>query len=345
MLEFALNHVCYVERGLAGYALYFDLFVIVATALFLYFFSHINKKYLHHYFSVMMGVLIFEMFTSPMWNNPHFGKLAYVYQDVSWVLAIGWTTLILSVVLLVDTLFAQYRESIRFFLYMLGMAVFGFVAEAVVVNFGLRTYSEEVLAVLWGPRIWNVPVEVFYYIPVFTALIIGFYKYWASVLDNAAVIPERKVRWVRSFGLTAVAVILFELMVEPMAINSNLPEWSYIYNDISILMTGGWIFVIWLATKLVDKYFVQLNLKQRFGLYMLTGGLLSVFIEGFYVANGFRSYSESAIRDFVGLHTPLTNLPIEILFAMPMYVALMIGFLRYWEFILSKGYMNKVVKV
>ena len=342
MFDFISNHSCNVERVLIGGGAFFDAFVIITTLVLLFVLYRVKKVYIYHYFAVMIGVFIFELFTSPLWNNPHLGQYAYIYQDISWILTFGWSTLILSVVLLVDTLFKKYSDVKRFILYLVGMAILGFLAEAMVVSLGVRTYSPEVANILLGPNLWGAPIEALYYIPVFSALVIGFYKYWATILDKVNVVPQKNNHWVRSLIISIVVVFIFELMVEPMAINSSLPSWSYIYRDISIIMTGIWILVIWLTVKLVDTFFIHYSLKQKFWLYIVIGGAISIILESFYVANGFRAYSETVVNNFIGWNTPLTNLPIEIVFAMPLYVALMIATIHYWESITNKINKPKV---
>ena len=41
-----------------------------------------------------LGILIFEMFTAPMWLNERLGRFAYVYHDVSWVMLLAWSCLL-----------------------------------------------------------------------------------------------------------------------------------------------------------------------------------------------------------------------------------------------------------
>lgn len=325
---------CIVDRTATVAGLSFDAFVVVATIVFLFIFSRSEKKFIGHFAVTAFAVFIFEMFTSPLWQNPNLGKLAYIYQDVSWVLTIGWTTMILAVVLLVDTFFVRMHEKKRFFLYILGMSLVGFVAEIAVMNIGLRAYSTEVLNTLWGTRILNVPIEALYYIPVFSALVIGFYKYWANVLGGKAVVPERRKRWARSLGLSVIAVFLFELMIEPMVVNANLPSWSYIYHDISILMTVGWIIIVWIAILAIDKFFIHYNLVSRFTLYLLTASAMALPLEAWFMTNGYRVYGESAVKNFSGYTFPVLGIPVEVVFAIPLYLALVIAFIRYWEIIL-----------
>lgn len=326
---------CLIDRVATMGGLSFDIFVFISVGMVLYFLSRREKNFIGHFAVTAFGVFIFEMFTSPLWENPHLGQFAYIYQDVSWVLTIGWAAMILAVVLLVDTFFSNMRESKRFFLYMLGMAVVGFTAEIIVVKMGLRVYSPEVLNTLWGAHILDVPVEALYYIPVFSALVIGFYKYWANVLDEKAVVPERQKRWVRSLGISVAAVILFELMIEPMVVNTNLALWSYIYHDISILMTGGWVLIVWAAILCVDKYFIHYNLVSRFTLYLLVASSLALPLEAWFITHGFRVYGPSAVKNFSGYIFPGVGIPVEVVFAIPLYLALVIAFIRYWEIILT----------
>lgn len=339
MFNFLLLHsVCNVERAATLSGIYFDIFVVLSTGVFLFLFAKREKNYIKHFAVVALGVFIFELFTSPLWNNPHLGKISYVYQDVSWILTIGWATLILSVVILVDMFFARVRESRRFFIYMAGMAIVGIVAEVFVVNLGLRSYSPEVLSALKGYYLLSVPIEALYYIPVFSALIIGFYKYWVNAIDNNAVVPERNKRWGRNLGISVLTVLLFELMIDPVVTNANLPSWSYIYRDISVIMTGSWVLIIWLVTNIVDTFFIHYNIVKRFSLYLVFGTIIALPLEWWFIVNGYRVYGESAIANFSGIIIPFVNLPIEIATAVPIYVGIMVAFIRYWEIILNKKY-------
>src|SRR5690606_19329764 len=73
-------------RTTTGAILMFELVVIAAAAFtYLILRRRISKLWLR---AIVMasGVFLFELFTSPMWNNEHLGAWAYVYCDVSWIL-------------------------------------------------------------------------------------------------------------------------------------------------------------------------------------------------------------------------------------------------------------------
>jgi len=192
------------------------------------------------------------------------------------------------------------------------------------------------MEVLSGIKIFEAPIETLYYVPVFSSLIIGFYKYWSIILDQKLVTPIRKRKWLRDFGIAFIVVFLFELMIEPMVKNTNLPTWSYIYRDVSFLMTGGWILIIWLAVSLVDKFFQVLPLFERFFLYIFVGMVLTIPIEGYLMRNGYREYGQSSIDNFSGFMTPFSQIPIEVAFAIPFYLALIMSSIRYWMYVLDE---------
>ncbi|OGY20951.1 MAG: hypothetical protein A2126_02810 [Candidatus Woykebacteria bacterium GWB1_45_5] len=309
----------------------FELFVIIGTIVALFILSKISKQVLLRYFIVTIGVLIFEVFTAPMWNNFKLGWWAYVYKDVTWVLTIGWSTLILSTVTLIDKFFAKLKEWQKFGLYLILLTILVFIAESVVLGLGIRSYSPEVLNTLVGYYIFNVPIEGLYYIPVFISLVISFYKYWGFMLDKEPIIPIKRRAWLRNLAIAFIGVFFFELMIEPMVVNAKLPSWSYVYRDISFLMTGFWILIIWLSTNVVDKYLIHYDLRARFLLYLLVAGAFTLPLESWFIIHGFRVYGPSAVANFTGFNTPITNVPVEVAFAIPCYLALIISFIRCWE--------------
>ncbi len=206
------------DKTATGPIIAFEIFIIIGTIVALWLLSRLENKIWQRYLVVASGVFLFEFFTSPMWNNYNLGQWAYVYQDVSWVLTIGWSTLILSTIILVDKFFAKRHRWQRFSLYLIFLAIIVLFTEAVVVKLGIRSYAPEVRAVFLGPTIMNVHIEVFYYVPVFMALVISFYKYWHLILDDELVAPAKKRRWLGSLALAVVGILLFgDSVWEPLS--------------------------------------------------------------------------------------------------------------------------------
>jgi hypothetical protein len=328
--------LCSFDKTATGGIIAFEIFLIFGWLASLFILPRIKDKIWQRYAIMITGVFIFEFFTSPMWNNHRLGPWAYVYQDVSWILTLGWSTLILTVIVQIDHLAARRREWERFVLYLVVLTGLVMLAEMVVVNLGIRSYAPEVQAVLIGYELFNVPVEGFYYIPVFMALVISFYKYWALILDDEPVVPVKRRQWLATLAISILGVFLFELMIEPMVVNAGLPAWSYIYHDVSFLLTGLWVVIIWLAVYLVDRWFIHLDLVKRFLIYLGLIGLIVLPLEAWFINHGYRLYGPSATANFTGFRTLITDVPVEVAFAVPLYLALVIAFIRYWEINLGR---------
>ena len=331
----SFSNGCNFDKLATPLTLTFDAGVIIAAIGGLVLLSKYKKNIFLRYMIVCGGIFIFEFFTSPMWNNWHLGRFAYVYQDVSWILTAGWGILILGAVTLVDHYFKKYRAGERFAVYLFFLTAAVFILEVLIVQMGIRSYAPEVLHTAVGVFAAGVPIEVFYFVPVFLSLVIGFYKYWEFVIDDEILLPIKKRKFVRNFCLAFIGVLLFELMVEPLVTNTNFPAWSYIYRDISLLNTGVWILVLWISTNIIDYFFVHWSLSQRFLAYLFLIDLCILPFESWLIHNGYRVYGPSTVANFTGFVTPITNVPIEIVFAIPLYMALVLAFVRYWEIIID----------
>jgi len=315
----------------------FEVFIFVIAILSLFFLSKVTNRILLRFAIIAIGVFIFEFFTGPMWHNYRLGEWAYVYRDVSWVLTIGWSTIIIVPVVLVDKFLAAKKEWLKFLLYLLFVFIIALWGEKAVVELGIRSYSQESLEVIGNRFIpfLDIPLGSLYYIPVFMTLVIGFYKYWSLVIDKKLLTPMKKIKWFRDSIIVLIAVIFFEIMIEPMVLNAKLPEWSYFYRDVSIIMSGIWIIIIWLSIILVDKLFIQTKLFERFVIYLLVASVITTPIEAWLISNGFRVYGPSATENFSGYQFPFTDVPIEVVFAVPFYLSLIISSSKYWIYILD----------
>ncbi|MFM7549514.1 MAG: hypothetical protein ACKO8I_11735 [Cyanobacteriota bacterium] len=274
-----------------------------------------------------------------MWHNHRLGWWAYLYRDVSWVLTLAWSTLFLVVVELGDRLLPRWRAWKRYLLDLVVITLVALPFELLLVRFGVRSYAPEVLDAAGSARLGGVaggvPLALLYYVPVFASLVLGFYRYWSFVLDDALLIPVLRIRWGRGLLLTTLAVLLFELMVEPMVENRGFPAWSFLHRDVSLLMSGLWVLVIAITAALVYRIGAHLPIALRFLLALAIATAIALPIEYALVATGMRVYGPSATANFSGFTIPVLSAPVENAFAIPCYLALVIGFIRYWEIVLD----------
>ena len=318
-------------------SLIFDLAVIGLVVAVFFQLSRIKDKLWQRAGIMAAGVLIFEIFTAPLWINDNLGRWAYVYQDVSWVLTIGWTAMILLVIVMVDEWLPTWKAAWRFAVYLGVLLVLVTIAEMVVVGLGIRKYAPEVIESVSGINLLGVPIEILFYVPVFTSLVIAFYKYWCFVLDEIPLIPMKRRKWLRGIVLGFIAVFMFELVIEPMVHNKKFPAWSNIYHDVSIIGTGIWVLLIGVAAVLVDRFLIGYPVWLRFFAAIMIVAALVLPVESWMIMNGYRVYGESAVANFTGFTMPITGVAVEVAFAIPCYLALVIGFIRYWEIVLDNG--------
>lgn len=335
----SLAAVCACDKTLTLSAAIFQSVVVAGFALCYYLFSDKVTSFWKRFGIVCAGIGIFEIFTAPLWTNEHMGQWGYIYQDVSWVLTVGWATLILSVVSITDIAWKKTPALMRFFMYLGFLTPITVLAESLVVGIGIRSYSPEVMQAVSGIPIVGIPIEVLYYVPVFMALVISFYKYWALVVEHMPAVPMKRKHTLRNLAISIIGVFLFELMIEPMVRNYGFPGWSYVYRDISIVLTGLWVVIIWIIMSVIDVLFIQVSLKMKFALYVGLCAILTYPVEMLFIRSGMRVYGSSAVSNFSGFVTPLTGIPVEVAFAIPLYLALIIAFIRYMQIMFENKYI------
>ena len=189
-----LSGSCGVDKTLTPASLRVLLVGLVLVVAALAWLSRVRDRLPARFALMALGVVFFELFTAPMWNNAHLGRWAYLYRDVSWALTLGWTVLFLVVVELVDRLLPRWRALPRFLLILALITAITVPLETVLVASGIRSYAPEVQEAAIGGFVNGVPLAIVYYVPVFAALVIGFYRYWSLVLDDALLIPVRRIR-------------------------------------------------------------------------------------------------------------------------------------------------------
>ena len=167
----------------------FELSVLVICLTFLLVLRKLDKDILRKFFITCIAVFLFEAITNAMWLNLNLEKWAYFYGDLSWVITIGWSTIIIVSISIIDLYFAKKSELGRFIFYLVPVSIIGLIAESVVLNLGIRSYPSSVKDSLSGHTILGiVPIEALYYIPVFMTLVIAFSRYWEiSFRENTAI--------------------------------------------------------------------------------------------------------------------------------------------------------------
>ncbi len=145
-------------------------------------YRNVTRKFLILFFSV----LLFEFMSEPMWNNSGFQNWAYIWQDITWVITLGWVGIFMFTFLIVDYAFRTTSEKKKFWIYLLVLEAIVVPLESALVISGIRGYAPILADTLSGYMIplTVVPIEAVYAVPLFTSLIICFYKYINYLFDT-----------------------------------------------------------------------------------------------------------------------------------------------------------------
>jgi len=167
--------------------LIFEIFIVMFTiALWIFMKTKGYKNVTRKFIILFVSVLLFEFMSFPMWENSGFQKWAYIFQDITWIITLGWVGIFMFTFLIVDYAFRKTPEKYKFWIYLLVLEAIVVPIESGLIIFGIRGYAPILANTLSGYMIplTVVPIEAIYAVPLFTALIICFYKYANYMVDK-----------------------------------------------------------------------------------------------------------------------------------------------------------------
>ena len=133
----------------------------------------------------------------------------------------------------------------------------------------------------------------------------------------------------RKFIILFLGVLFFEMISEPMWLNSGFSSWAYVYRDITWVLTLAWVGIFMTSIVAVDYYFRRLSETKRFFLYLLVAEAFTIPFETFLIQSGFRGYAPVLLDLLTGLKIPFTTVPVEAVYAIPLFTALIFSFYKY----------------
>jgi hypothetical protein len=154
---------------------------IIVFILLLYAFMKI-KKYAsaeRKFLVLFISILLFEFMSAPMWQFTSFQSWTYIWQSISWIIILGWSSIFMFSFLLVDSLFRYLPDKRRFWLYLVFVQIIVVPIESYLITSGIKSYSPILANTFTGLKIplTTVPLEIMAAVPLFATLIICFYKY------------------------------------------------------------------------------------------------------------------------------------------------------------------------
>jgi len=160
----------------------FELIVIVVTVALLLYLHSRNKDSWKVYLITAIGVLLFEYYTQALWFNQNLERWAYLYLDVSWIMTLMWTDVILFSIFFVESLKPKFSEVKKFFMSIGIITLFVLVIEWILIRTNIRGYPEIILELYESlPRLFGiVPLKELIYVFAFMSLVVAFTRYWQS---------------------------------------------------------------------------------------------------------------------------------------------------------------------
>ncbi len=130
--------------------------------------------------------------------------------------------------------------------------------------------------------------------------------------------------------ITLIGIFLFTNLTQGLFVTENLEKWAFLYGGVS------WILILyWASLILISLAFVNYNLpgmeeNKRFFLQILFASAAAIISEAMFFGMGVRSLNPH-INESLSGSILFGQLPIEILFYVPMFMLFVIAFKRYWE--------------
>ena len=145
--------------------------------------KHITKKLI----LLFIGVLLFEIMSEPMWRNLRLDPWAYLFNDVSWIITLGWVNIFVVAMLIVDKFWNNLSEGKKFWLYLLFITLITTPAEILILQAGIRAYDPVLTDTMLGIMIFGTkgPIEIIFIVPIIAALIIAFYKFFDDLFKSS----------------------------------------------------------------------------------------------------------------------------------------------------------------
>ncbi len=157
-----------------------------------------------------------------------------------------------------------------------------------------------------------------------------------TVVFWATLYQKKYKHLVRKFIILFAGVFLFEVISNPMWVNSGFHRWSYLFHDVSWVLTLSLVDLFMLSFVLVDYSFKHIPLKRRFWLYILVVETFLITLESSLLASGIQMYADDLTKTMTGLKIPFTIVPIEAIYAIPLLAILIITFYKYINFMFEE---------
>ena len=160
----------------------FEILIIAITIALLIFLQSKNKNSWKVFLITAVGVLLFEYFTQALWFNQNLESWSYLYLDVSWIMTLLWTNVILFSIFIIESLKPKATEVKKFFMSIGVITFFVLIIEWSLIRLNIRGYPQIIVELYESlPRLFGiVPLKELIYVFAFMSLVVAFTRYWQA---------------------------------------------------------------------------------------------------------------------------------------------------------------------
>lgn len=237
--------------------LFFEIYVLifVLIGLFLFLRTHTHKNILF----AVIAVWLYKYLTLSLFGNSTCMCSGNTYPDVGSInIFIG--ALDIGVLLIAKYLseWCKYFAKYRFVSFLTITYLIFLLNEVVIQTMWIRVYSNDISSLLSQSSFFMLPIESIPYIFAAAFYQVGIYGFLEKVDQTKEVIASKR-SFAKIFCVSLMAVFALQIIVHPIFLDTWLPTFTYIYQDINWLMT-----IIW--SLCITSIFVLIG-KQRLSIY------------------------------------------------------------------------------
>lgn len=261
----------YFSRELTQQALVFEIFAGISLLCIIYYGVKHYRFFFWRFFALAFGVFCFEGLTWAMWNNAHLGNLAYIHNDVSWVMTLIWTGLIFLNKFLYESI-CQSKTLIKEFAYVtLGSSILWWITLTILKMIDIFSYSITMESyVSSSVNIFWIPVEAIIYFPVFIFTSYTFYKYWELAMYDRHLFSHYSISLKKDIVISACTILLIGYLMHPLL---QMTLWSTFVLVIVYLV--GLMFTSFMVGQIKDvplfqRYIAGIFVLSMFGMIIVS---------------------------------------------------------------------------
>ncbi len=225
------------------------VFIFVCVSLFLFLKAHTYKDILF----AVIAVGLYKYLTLSLFGNSTCMCSGNTYPDVS-VINIFIGMLDVGTLLIAKYLSERCKmnRKYRFTLLLLLTYFIFLVNEMIIQSMGIRSYTEDISNLLSQSTFLMLPIENIPYILAVAFYTVGIYSFLEKV-DQAKTKNVPQSSFTKTLWISIISVFALQIIVHPIFLDTWLPEFTYLYQDINWLVTILWSLAIATILTLIGK--------------------------------------------------------------------------------------------